>query len=125
MSRQSGRHPVPDAEHAERPAAALGEAREGLDERREGCRVADRIARDERDAGDDAIGDEAGAVGAEEELLVGAQRERRERVGRVLGDGAGSARELGSGPPSAPLRQGRSAHAASMPAPTSSVAPRG
>ena len=58
------------------------------DERRERGLVPDRIARDERHAGDHAVGDEARARRAEEELLVGAQRERRERVGRVLGDDA-------------------------------------
>ena len=61
----------------------LDEARDQVVER---ARLPDRVARDDRDSADDAVGDERVVVAREEVGLVEAERERREGVGAVIAD---------------------------------------
>src|SRR2546430_17358611 len=49
-------------------------------------RVTNWIARDDRDAGNDLVGEERTSVRAEEARLVRADNERRERIRSMLGD---------------------------------------
>ena len=68
------------AEDRDPPVARVGEGDEAVDEVRELLGRADRVAGDDRDAADDAVGEERALTLAEEIRLVGAEHERRERV---------------------------------------------
>jgi hypothetical protein len=68
------------AEDRHAPVAAAGVRDERVHQPVECFRRSDRITGDDRDAADDAVGEERGLVGAEEERLVGAENERCERV---------------------------------------------
>src|SRR5439155_23565825 len=73
-------------EDRETPVARVGERDEAVDERRKLVARADRIAGDDRHPADDAVGEERPLALAEEVRLVGAERERRERVDPPRGD---------------------------------------
>src|SRR5262249_22765898 len=72
--------PLRDAEDRDAPVAAASMPDEARDEVVERALSADRIARDDRDAVHDAIGEERALVLVEEVRLVGPEHERRERV---------------------------------------------
>src|SRR5205085_9116083 len=78
------------AEDGDPPATGMGERDEAPEQLLEAFGRPDGIARDDRDAADDLVGEEGALVLAEEVGLVGAEDERRERVGAPGGDeGAG------------------------------------
>ena len=69
------------AEHGHPPPSRAGEGEEAGKQRLEGVRLADRVAGDDRDTADDAVGEERVVLLGEEVRLVRPQRERRQRVG--------------------------------------------
>ena len=71
------------AEHRETPAVRLCDAPELGEQRVELLLVADRVAADQRGAGDDAIREERAPGRREEVALVAAEREEREAVAAV------------------------------------------
>ena len=72
--------PLGGAEDRDPPVALTRVGDEAPDELRPAIRRSDGIARDDRDAADDAVGEKRGLVVGEEVRLVGAEHERRERV---------------------------------------------
>ena len=68
------------AEDRDAPVARVRVLDEPADQLVEALARPDRVARDDRDAADDAVGEERRFVLGEEVRLVGAQHERRERV---------------------------------------------
>src|SRR5262249_35401459 len=68
-----------NAEHGDAPAARVREVEKAADEPAR-VSVPDRVAGNDRDAARDAVGEERPTVLGEEVRLVGATRERRDRV---------------------------------------------
>ena len=87
---------VERADDREPPAVRVRDAPELREQRVELRLVADRVAADERGAGDDAVGEERAPRRREEVALVAPQREEREAVAAVRVDEL--ARERGAPP---------------------------
>ena len=77
----------------------------------------DRVARDDRDAADDPVGEEGALVVAEEVRLVGAQHERRERVDAPGGDEVARAGAARAPPGAAGIATARASASSSQAAP--------
>ena len=73
------------AEDSNTPVALVGELLERRQERLDRARVSDRVAGDDRDAGNHRVGEESVTVRAEEVRLVRPEDERRQRVPAMLG----------------------------------------
>ena len=84
-----------DAERRDAPGVRVAVAREVGEQGRRGGGIADRIAGDERDAADGAVGEEGRALLVEEVRLVAAQREVGERVAAVALDEAARVAAVG------------------------------
>ena len=96
--RVPARHPgAADAEHGDPPRMAMALGKELAQQVGNRVRLADRVARDERDAAGHAVGHERAPLGVEEVRLVAPQREVAQRVAPVaLDDATGvGARALG------------------------------